>query len=326
MDSESLELFAEATRALVADAHKPVGWSLLREFGWLDLMAERPQTAAPLLLEELGRRGRASAAVDVCVSAAVRAAGADLPDAPASYVFAGACASERIVNGQVPVTGVLLWQEPGEELWILVPVVDGIERALAVARLAPGTSVSMPAGVDARSHAVVVTTGPAEVVHLLDGGSADRAEQAARRAVGHELVGLTAGMLAIAVEHATARMQFGRTIGSFQAVKHMLADVVVAMEAARGALDECWQGPAEAELVSLVATVLCGRAAELAIRNCLQVTGGMGFTEEFPLGALVRRALMIEPLFGGERASTSQVGRTLFSAKQVPRLSDFKES
>jgi alkylation response protein AidB-like acyl-CoA dehydrogenase len=112
------------------------------------------------------------------------------------------------------------------------------------------------------------------------------------------LVGLAAGTMEMAVAYAKQREQFGKPIGSFQAVKHMCADMLVAAETARAAvhaaavtLDQ--PGVGDPDRAAAGAGLL---AAEAAIRNgktSIQVHGGMGFTWEVPAHLYLMRARVL---------------------------------
>jgi alkylation response protein AidB-like acyl-CoA dehydrogenase len=103
-------------------------------------------------------------------------------------------------------------------------------------------------------------------------------------------------MLGSALEHVKTREQFGRPLGSFQAVKHALADVRVWLECALLAADAAWEDdrPESAEM----AKILAGRLFRTAAANCQQVLGGMGFTWEHEFHRYLRRGLVLEPLLG----------------------------
>jgi Acyl-CoA dehydrogenase, C-terminal domain len=143
----------------------------------------------------------------------------------------------------------------------------------------------------------------------------------AQRALGHELIGVAEGALATALAHVTERQQFGRPIGTFQAVKHRLADVQVAITAARKALDVAWE--LDVPFPSTVAKALCGQAALLAAKHCQQVCGGIGFTWEFGLHRYVRRAYLLDSIFGPAQAQELEIGRQLIATCSVPRLAQF---
>ncbi|MBX6387382.1 MAG: acyl-CoA/acyl-ACP dehydrogenase [Frankia sp.] len=168
---------------------------------------------------------------------------------------------------------------------------------------------------------------------LLDGtlplrvlGAGDDAEAAAvvtdpaalaagRRALGWWLVGTGRAMLALARTHALDRVQFGRPIAGFQAVRHRLAETFVALEGAEAAL-----AAAEDELASLLGKAAAGQAALDAARHCQQVLGGIGFTAEHALHRHIRRALVLDGLFGNTRELTREAGAHIRRLGRAPRI------
>jgi alkylation response protein AidB-like acyl-CoA dehydrogenase len=115
-----------------------------------------------------------------------------------------------------------------------------------------------------------------------------------RVALALELVGSMSGALDLTVAHVTDRHQFGRPIGSFQAVQHGLAKCAVAIEGARWlAYEAAWSGEWIAAATALSAAV---RAAERVRRDTHQFTGALGFTTEYDLHLWTMRlpALTIE--------------------------------
>jgi alkylation response protein AidB-like acyl-CoA dehydrogenase len=116
-------------------------------------------------------------------------------------------------------------------------------------------------------------------------------------------VGIAQGGLDLAVRYAKERVQFGRVIGGFQAVKHLLAESLVRVELARAAVlsaavtagDPGSGDPAEA---AAMAKVLADEAATAGGRTCVQVHGGMGFTWEVLAHLYLKRAWVHEMAFG----------------------------
>ena len=110
-------------------------------------------------------------------------------------------------------------------------------------------------------------------------------------------VGLAGGALAMATDYAQGRVQFGRPIGSFQALKHLLADAQVAVEVARAAVAaagvEIDEDGAAGRAVD-AARIVASRAAERATRTCIQVHGGIGFTWELDAHLFLKRALVLD--------------------------------
>jgi alkylation response protein AidB-like acyl-CoA dehydrogenase len=125
-------------------------------------------------------------------------------------------------------------------------------------------------------------------------------------------------MLELARGHALERVQFGQPIAGFQAVRHRLADTLVAIEAADAAIGSAWdEGSPPA---AATAKALAGRSARTAMRHCQQVLAGIGFTTEHDFHLYVRRVLVFDELFGTARALTRNQGRELLSRRQLPAL------
>ena len=140
---------------------------------------------------------------------------------------------------------------------------------------------------------------------------------ACRRALAHELLGATDAMLALATDYAKVREQFGQPIGAFQAVKHRLADVYVARQAAAAVIDESWRS--DPECTTLAAKALAATAGASASEHCLQVLGAIGFTLEHDLHRFVRRVRVLDRLYGSERELRTALGRLLQTRGRVPR-------
>jgi alkylation response protein AidB-like acyl-CoA dehydrogenase len=113
------------------------------------------------------------------------------------------------------------------------------------------------------------------------------------------------------------RVQFGRRIASFQAVRHRLAETLVGLEGAEATLLA-----AEDDLGSLLAKAAAGQAALVAARHCQQVLGGIGFTAEHALHHHVKRVLVLDGLLGSARELTREAGRQVIAAGTAPRLVD----
>lgn len=140
----------------------------------------------------------------------------------------------------------------------------------------------------------------------------------ARRAVSWWLIGSARAMLALARRHALDRVQFGKPIASFQAVRHRLADTLVAIEGAEAALT--LPSADNPDLIALLAKAAAGKAALTAARHCQQVLGGIGFTEEHELQHHVKRALVLDGLLGSSRELTKKAGAGLRARGSAPRL------
>ena len=124
-------------------------------------------------------------------------------------------------------------------------------------------------------------------------------------ALGYELVGAARTMLEMARQHALGRVQFGRAISRFQAVRHRLAESLVAVDAASSLLDAAWRDPVA---YGAMAKAFAGRNARLVSRHCQQVLAGIGFTTEHPFQHYVRRVLVLDQLLGAGTVLTRDLG------------------
>ncbi|SHV33660.1 acyl-CoA dehydrogenase FadE [Mycobacteroides abscessus subsp. abscessus] len=121
-------------------------------------------------------------------------------------------------------------------------------------------------------------------------------------AISAQLIGAGKALLDRAVAYAKQRSQFGRPIGSYQAVKHKLADVHIALELARplvygAALSLADQSPTAARDAS-AAKVAAANAAYLAARSALQTHGAIGFTAEYDLSLWILKVRALTSAWG----------------------------
>jgi hypothetical protein len=141
---------------------------------------------------------------------------------------------------------------------------------------------------------------------------------AGRHALGWWLVGAGRTMLSLAREHALDRSQFGRPVASFQAIRHRLAETLVAIEGAEGTLVAAAAEPDD--LSFLLAKAAAGQAALTAARHCQQVLGGIGFTAEHDLHRHIKRAMVLDAMLGSSRELTREAGTALRAKGFAPRL------
>jgi alkylation response protein AidB-like acyl-CoA dehydrogenase len=198
----------------------------------------------------------------------------------ADFVLDGAGADLIVVRARTPEGARLFACEPAVDTCSRTPrrVLDETRRqALVEFRGAPATPVGESG----------------EVTAALDAG---------RAALAAEQVGGSGHALDATVEFVAQRQQFGRPIGSFQAVKHRLADVLVALEAARSASAYATACVALASpqlpVAASAAAAVCSETYRLATAEYVQLHGGIGFTWEHPAHLYVRRARSSEVLFG----------------------------
>jgi hypothetical protein len=143
----------------------------------------------------------------------------------------------------------------------------------------------------------------------------ERAYEFGVLATAAQLLGAGRAMLESSVEYAKQRTQFGRAIGSYQAIKHKLADVHIALELARplvygAALSLAAGSPDTARDIS-AAKVAAAEAATLAARNSLQTHGAIGFTSEHDLSLWLLRVQALRSAWGDPAAHRRRVLETL---------------
>ena len=152
----------------------------------------------------------------------------------------------------------------------------------------------------------------AETVGLSD---LDRARDLASLAAAAELLGAGERVLSDAVEYVKQRTQFGRQIGSYQAIKHQLADVRIALDFARPLIHGAAVDPSPRAVSA--AKVQAGEAARLAARVGLQVHGAIGYTAEYDLSRWLLRIRALDSAWGSRSAHRSRL-LALLTAPEHP--------
>lgn len=155
----------------------------------------------------------------------------------------------------------------------------------------------------------------ASAVQLLPAGPAVEATSVlrdlARASLACEHAGVIDRMLSMTLDFVTHRHQFGRPLGSFQVIKHRLADMFVDLERCRSVAQYAaavWaEDPTAASLPADVAAAVCTDAVLRATAESVQLHGGIAFTWEHEAHYYVRRALGDEPLFGDAREARSRI-------------------
>lgn len=229
----------------------------------------------------------------------------DGPDATSAIRETGsACVSGRIE----PV-----WDITGAAL-ILCPVMNDTTNPPALAMLSTASAevaVTELAGLDLSRPLGRVECAAAQPEFILDGEPARHAVAAirsrARLVLAAESLGIAQHVLDETVGYAGRRVQFGRTIGSFQAVAHRLADLAASVELARSAVyGAAWALTAEpdaldTEIDLAVAAALAGDTAVTVAKSAVQLHGGIAITWEHWAHRYLRRANTLAALTGGAR-------------------------
>src|SRR4051794_21693594 len=322
-------LLAESVRQLLAQNQGPGVWPALVEFGALEIAAGEDVGAVELALvaRELGERLVPTPLID-SAAALYAARGGALADAldgatialallepgggwgleePAATLSAGA------VDGRKVAAGV----DDAQALLVLADEA-GVRHLAVVPRGAGVTAEPIP-WIDEWLGPVAVTLDDAQAT------SFHAADEILPRLVAigavlaaAEAAGAAAGVLELARQYAGERRQFGRTIGSFQALRHLLADMYVKQDSswstvlfAAAALEDEVD---DALRTAAIAKAYVSRAAQVVAQGALQVFGGIAFTAEHPAHRYLRRILARGQQFGDARHHERGIGRALVGA------------
>ncbi|MBO0874247.1 MAG: acyl-CoA dehydrogenase, partial [Pseudonocardia sp.] len=314
---------AAARSLLDADAEPlPTFWPELRKLGWLGLHVP----------EEYGGDGYGLPELAVVLAELGRAVapGPFLPTVLASAIIAEAGPPELRaallpeLAGGVRTAAVGLTDADGERGWLvlgggpadLLVVPTGAD--LLVLDASAGFAVTTVAGMDPtrrvaevrRHDAADGATDTAGLLGRIPGGRAV-ALRLARTLASAEAAGMAAACLDAAVGYVKRREQFGRPVGSFQAVKHHCANLLVDTELAVAAAWDAARagtGP-EAELAAAVAAVRALPGAVRAAEQNIQLHGGIGYTWEHDAHLYLRRALVLATLLDAAAPADEDVVR-----------------
>lgn len=188
--------------------------------------------------------------------------------------------------------------------------------------LSPAQALIRPLpSIDASRRLATIEWTPSELTCIADGAPGqtladDLLDRGALSACG-QLLGLAQRMLDLTVDYAAQRKQFGKPIGSFQAVKHQLADVVTKIEFAkpvfyRAACAMAQGEPGRALRVSH-AKLACAEAGWLAARKGIQVHGAMGYTWEVDLQMFMKRAWVLDAAWGDRAFHKARIADALLA-------------
>jgi alkylation response protein AidB-like acyl-CoA dehydrogenase len=206
---------------------------------------------------------------------------------------------ERDASGVARLTGTVRGVAGALAADVLLVPGDGVPlRLYAVDTAAAGVRCEPVVSLDGTRLLADVTLDKVPGRPVASGADAARAVAAALTAgagvLASELLGVAEQCLEMTVGYVKERHQFARPVGSFQAVKHRLADVWVAVTQARAAARyaaACLStGDPDTPVAVALAKAACGEAAVLAAQECVQLHGGIGFTWEHPGHLLLKRA------------------------------------
>ena len=271
-----------ANRAWATGDHEPglKLWSRLADLGVTSLATEATPVEVSVAFEAIGRHAVPGPWIESAAYLPLALPATDLSESRATVAMPFALDADVVSDTYA--------------------VVDGrLHRATAGARVE---------SVDPTRHLFEVTPGDS-----VDAGDLDAAFDLAVLAASAELLGAGERVLADAVTYVKQRTQFGRAIGSYQAIKHQLANVRVALDFARplvfGAAVDLTPRSASA------AKIQSATAANLAARVGLQVHGAIGYTEEYDLSLWLLRIRALQSAWGPSSFHRERLLTSLLAAR-----------
>jgi alkylation response protein AidB-like acyl-CoA dehydrogenase len=347
----------DARAALDGGGSLPDLWPTAREAGWPGLLIDEAHGGAGLdafdAMLVLGECGRVLAAVPLLGHLPATAILGDSPAAGSPLLGALASGEQRAAylaarppddlsnewsvdpahgmerpplpiavrqRDGTRVTGQLAFvpDAPGAEVLVGVALLDGHPVGFAVESSAAGVSVEAVRRYDATralGH-VTLENAPATVLDASEESLA-AAWHLAQALIAAESLGAVETALETSVAYAKERFTFGRAIGSYQAVKHSLTEVLRQLENGRSLLYYAgWSrhgSPAEFPLAAGAARSVAGRALDHAARTMISVHGGIGATWEHDAPLYFRRAQLSRRLLGGTALASDQVASELIA-------------
>lgn len=282
-----------------------------------------------VVVEQLGQAGAGGPVVPTMLAGHLLANHAT--DALAKDLVPGIASGELVGAVEVPVDGhtptTSLAREGGECVAsgsalviggavadvVLVQATDGDTRVVVALRR-DEVDVTELVSVDGARRVARVEINDVTVGddRIFAGLSPDAMRDLAGTVFAAEAAGLAAWALDTAADYAKVREQFGRPIGSFQAVKHLCADMLVRVEQARAAAWDAARALDEnehTELAAAVATAVAVDAAVECTKDAIQILGGIGYTWEHDAHFFLKRASSLRSLLGGASAARVRVAR-----------------
>jgi alkylation response protein AidB-like acyl-CoA dehydrogenase len=324
-------------------------WPTVVEAGWPGLLIDEEHGGAGLgvfdamlVLEECGRTLAGTPLLGLLPATAILQAAGDealravaagevrpvyVPARPPGDAGDGWTADARqglarvaapTIAGDGTVTGAVAWvpDAPGAELFVVVGTDASGAPAAAVVE---GAAVEAVTRYDAtRSLGHVTFDGAPGRRLAVDADALASAWYVAQALIAAESLGTIQTTLDMSVQYAKERFTFGRAIGSYQAIKHELTEVLRQMDNARSLQYYAgWAGedrPAEFPLAASAFRSAAGHALDFAARSNINVHGGIGATWEHDAPLFFRRAQLSRRLLGGTHDATDRVAGELLAA------------
>jgi len=326
MDGDTLEMLRASLEHVLSQDGGPLS-ERLGALGWDEVLADDAPAALQVLFETKGRTLSTADAIGPLLSGSIAATLGSPELTAATVVLPASLHPERLsarFDGERLMVAGVVTSRPVSGEPVVLPVDGGLEGvSLAVTPAGLDWSVRPVEGIDPslgllRVDADVVAanvtwTGAGKAVGAWQGAATQ-----GRWALAAELVGIANHVILRAVAYAGERIQYGRPIGSFQAVQHRLAGAYASVIGASDVVAEA--AVSASPWAALVAKALAGRAAETACTQAQQTYGAIGFTWEHEFHRYLRRTYVLDRLLGDWRTLEREIGLQLHATGDVPRI------
>jgi hypothetical protein len=315
IDAAERASMEDTVRSALAAADGPEAVDrILAELGWLDLLEAEPDDAIEIVFGGLGAANAAATALDDVLAAAL----GEKPRPDLAVLLPPFAAWDPPQRLEATVLRGLATRRAAAARELLV--IAGPASEPSAIRL-PTAEATLRAigGIDPDGgwHEVSVEAARAAGARL-DPAAWRLAVSLGRRAVAQQMAGASRAMLGLARAHALERVQFGRPIARFQAVRHRLADALVAVEALEATLAAAREEPGFE--TAALAKACAGRTVRIVAGHCQQVLAGIGFTTEHAFHRFLKRSLALEGILGSADAIVLDLGRQILAERRVPML------
>jgi len=324
-DATSQMLRSSVGQVLRGDGERRLS-DRLGDLGWDEVIADDFQGATAILFEEKGAMLGGGDALGPLLTRLLSGPLEDGGLGSASMILPLALHPDHpstvVKSGKLDVRGIALSCPCGGSS--VTPVRDD-RGSITLGRIGPDVTweCARIEGTDPdlglRRVAAVVPAAHAELADPTVAAPAWNAAVAGGRwALSLELVAIGRTVVRDAVDYTSVRKQYGRPIGTFQALQHRLASAYASVVGAhRVGLEAADTG---SEWAAVVAKALAGRAAESACTQAQQSYGAVGFTWEHRFHRYLRRTYLLDRLLGDWRTLESEIGAAVMRQAQAPRI------
>ena len=308
--SKPQKMLKESARQFLA---RETSWAAMADQGWMGFVLPEELVELAVVMEEMGRACAGGPFLsNLFATALIRAAASPEQQARWLEPLAAGEMKATVAMAKGKVAEFVLDADTADLIFCVTP--DG-------AVVASPTSVTPMRSMDEGRKFFEVVLEPGEA---LPGGrdAVQSAIDIATVALCAEMVGGMQWILDTTVEYAKTRQQFGRPIGSFQAVQHQCADMLLLTESARSAM--YYAAFAPAPLAVSVAKAYCSDAFREVGNRGIQVHGGIGFTWEHDLQRYYKRAKSSETMFGDATFHRERIASMVVD--EMPRTTSLIET